>query len=293
MAEANFDPERNRLEFEKFVVREYLRLGSVDEIFKVHNFDLPISYSDCHRLVARWGIVKAAGPNARLSEALAFLTELSEEKIPLEKLYRRMLPSFKTSMSTLHRILTHVRNETIRRVGTALVITPGENPNLVLVGSDVSKPRPELGKLYGSLSLPMGYSSRTETAGVSILRVLQQEVFAERVVNYDFPQDVIPKNPEPFMFLDIVDVRVAVYKLSLPKNLVRPENFSSFKLTDHRYLHSFQLIEGAGYPFRTGIKEIGLGYLEYQKSLGANQNFQTIYAKSFLNLQLAPLELYR
>jgi hypothetical protein len=293
MVENISDPEKKRLEFDKFIVREYLRYGSVDEIFKRHDYNLPISYPDAHRLVRRWGIIKAAGPNARLSEALEFLTILSQERVPLENLYRRMPPSFQTSMSTLHRILSHIRHETIRRVGTALVIAPEGNPNLVLVGNDVSTPRPELGKEYGSISFPMGYSSRVETIRDSILRVLQQEVFTEMAVEKRLPLKIIPDLPQPFMYLDIADVRVAVYHLALPKSLVKLENFSSYKIVDHRYLHIGQLADGKveGYKLRTGLQEIALGYEDYRKNVAAKSAAQPIFAKSFLNLELVLLPL--
>src|SRR3989337_2461017 len=167
--------DRERL-FNKWLISEYLKYGSGDEVYKVNDYDIPISYMGFQRLLDKWGIVKAAGPNTRLTEALIFLEELSLEQIPVERLYRRMPPSFKASMGTMHRILSYIRSETIRRVGTALVMTPSESPNLILVGNDVSAIiRTEVGKPYGSLTFPMGYSKRLEAPETSILRVLHQE----------------------------------------------------------------------------------------------------------------------
>src|SRR3972149_4019713 len=109
MAEIVFSPEKREAEFNRFIVSEYLRYGSVDEVFKHNDYKLPISYPGVQRLLDKWGIVKAAGPNTRLSGPPAFLSQLSNEKVPLETLYRNMPPSFKTSMGRLHRILTTVR----------------------------------------------------------------------------------------------------------------------------------------------------------------------------------------
>jgi len=230
MLEAETSFENKEEEFNRSIVAEYLKYGSVDELFRENDYNLPISYPGVQRLLDKWGIVKAAGPNTRLSEALAFLSSLSKEKIPLETLYRNMPPSFRTSMGTLHRILSYVRKGTIRRVGTALVISPNNNPNLVLVANDVSTPRLEVGKPYGAISLPMGYSSRTENKETSILRVLQQEVFTRQAIDRTLPFDEVVNGSEPFMYMDIADVRVAIYNLILPDWLSGKENFSSFKL---------------------------------------------------------------
>ena len=286
MSEGIFDPEKKRQEFDKFIVKEYLRLGSIDEVFRVHGYNLPISYAEAHRLVKRWGIIKAAGPNARLSEVLGFLTVLSQEKIPLERLYRQMPLSFKTSISTLHRVLTFVRKETIRRVGTALVISPEDDGNQILVGRDISTPRPELGKPYGSLSLPMGYSSRTESAKTSILRVLQQEVFSQNAISQNMP-NVIPDYPKPFMYFDIVDVRVAVYHVILPKELSQWEKFSSYKVAGHSFVSAYDLSQGNLQGLRMGIAEIGSGYVNYRRNLEVGPLRIPVIEKSHLNRDLA------
>lgn len=283
-----FSPEEREIRFERFIITEYLKYGSVDELFKAHDYELPISYPGVHRLLDKWGIVKAAGPNTRLSEALCFLSLLSSERIPLERLYRDMPPSFKTSMCTLHRILSCIRKKTIRRVGTALVLTPKESPNLILVGNDVSIPRLEVGKPFGSLSLPMGYSKRTENAEISILRVMQQEVFTREAVERSLDFEGLIKNPKPFMYLDIADVRVGVYHFALPENLAEGR-FSSFKLSNHRYLHLSEIVSATQkMNFRAGIKEIGLGYQDHLlKRHSGVLSVKPILETAFLNKELA------
>jgi len=290
MVEKLVNQEGREEELNKTWVGEYLRWGSVDEVFRRNKYNLPISYPGFQRLLGKWGIVKAAGPNTRLSEALAFFTRLTNEKIPLERLYKDMPPSFRTSMGTLHRILSYVRSETIRRVGTALVITPEERPQIILAGNDVSTPRLDVGKPFGSISLPMGYSRRTESHETSILRVLQQEVFTKQAINKNLPLGELVNEPKPFMFVDIADVRVAVYHLSLPARLSGPSNFSSFKITNHRFIHLSQIVKGqANEPFRVGIKEIGLGYQKFLEEPAQDFTLNPIFTKSLLNLTLLEL----
>jgi len=281
--------ERERL-FNRWLISEYLKYGSVDEVYKVNDYDIPISYMGFQRLLDKWGIVKAAGPNTRLTEALVFLEELSLEKIPLERLYKRMPPNFKASMATMHRILSHVRKETIRRVGTALVVTPFNNPSLVLVGNDVSPiVRTDVGKPFGSITLPMGYSKRTEDHKTSLLRVLQQEVFSlPTIEGADTAADVIPTLPKPFMYLDIADVRVAVYGLTLPAELSDAKSFTSFKIENHRFMHLGEMIDER-HNFRTGIKEIALGYQRYLENREVSS--RPIFARSLLNQELAKLAI--
>lgn len=285
MTQEQLSPKEKEDAFNRFIITEYLKYGSVDEVFRRNDYNLPISYPGVQRLLNKWGIVKAAGPNTRLSEALAFLNELSKEKIPLETLYRNMPPSFRTSMGTLHRILSHIRAGTIRRVGTALVISPRVNPNLVLLGNDVSIPRLEVGKPFGSISLPMGYSRRTESKETSILRVLQQEVFTNQAIERRLSFAQVVKDPTPFMFIDIADVRVAVYNLFLPDWLSGQENFSSFKIQNHRYLHVSEIAAGRR-NFRTGITEIGIGYRRFLQEERRNFVLEPILEKSALNVEL-------
>lgn len=272
-------------EFFVRLIAEYLKYGSVDKVFKVHNYDLPISYPSFQRLIDRWGIIKAAGPNSILSEALGFLVLLSDRKLPVETLYRHLPPSFKTSLGTVHRILHNIKEGAIRRVGTALVMVSSDSPNMVLIGEDIAPPRLELGKPYGSLSLPMSFSKKDEKPEVSILRVLQHEVFTKDAIEKKTP-NVIPQNPAPFMYLDIADVRVAVYQIELPHRLSQNQAFSSFKLINHRYMHLTQLInQSEELNFRAGIREIAVGYQSFLE----DKSFAPIFEKSRLNLTIRGL----
>src|SRR3989344_8687880 len=83
-------------EFERFIVSEYLRYGSVDEIFRVNRYRaLGVSYPRVFHILKRWGVVRALGrTNTPLTESVEFLVRKIEDGIPLEALYRTMPPSF-------------------------------------------------------------------------------------------------------------------------------------------------------------------------------------------------------
>jgi hypothetical protein len=214
---------------------------------------------------------------------LTFMVLLSDHKIPLERLYKKLPPSFKTSVGTMHRILHNIKEGVVRRVGSALIITSKENKEMILVGDDISTPRLELGKPFGSVSLPMGYSKQDEKPKISIMRILQQEVFTQRAIDKTLSEDIVPNDIKPFMFIDVADVRVAVYHLSLPKGFSETSAFSSFKIENHRYMHYSEGLDAKnGYHLRTGIKEICLGYKNY---LSGKQT-KPLILRSLINLDL-------
>lgn len=253
-------PEVLEREFNRKIIADYLALGSVDAVFKKYNWDLPISYAGFHRLLKKWGVVKSAGPNTKFSETVAFLDMLSADKLPLEKLYKKTPPSFSTSAQTLYRVVSNVKRGLVRRVGTALVITLPENTNNVLIGRDISAPRLDFGKPYGSCSLPMGFSKKNESRQTSIRRVLQREVFSQRTIDQNFPEEVIPHNPSPFMHLLIADVAVAVYHLQIPNETL--ETVSSQVLDELQLMSVDEVLQQSknSIYFRSGVGEIVNAY---------------------------------
>ena len=277
----------NEKKFNEFLVSEYLKYGSVDEVLRKHRFAIPISYAGYQRVLDKWGVVKAAGPNNKLTEALEFLSILARENLPFEKIYKNIPPSFQTSAVSLYRILGYVKEGITRRVGTALVVTPYNLRDKVLIAKDVSTPRIELGKYYGSMSLPMGYSRKRDSRKINIRRVLQQEVFSKKVLEKVFPEEVIPENPVPFMYLDIADVRVSVYYIELPKSLSSARNFSSYKLKDFSFIGVDKITDGKMENLRAGVKEAVAGYRKYLEFLDRKLVVNPLQAKSYLNNLLA------
>lgn len=286
MLDKNLSPEVRERKFNEFLVSEYLKYGTVDEVFRRNNHDIPISYAQFQRVLDKWGIVKAAGPNSKLAEILGFLTKLAEENIPLEVLYRKMPPSFRTSAATMYRILGYVKEGITRRIATGLIITSAGNKKKVLVGNDVSTPRLELGKPYGSVSIPMGFSRKRDPREDTILRLLQQEIFTQKAVKQDMP-DIIPERPKPFMFLDIADVRVEIFHLKLPKKISEIRNFSSYKLQNFRFIDANKVIKSKRGIFRIGVVEAVRGYEKYLKLKKRNLTINPLQYKSRLNYYLS------
>jgi len=229
-------PTGSEKKFNEFLVTEYLKTGSVDEVLKKYKFNLPISYAGYQRVLDRWGIVKAAGPNNTLGEAFNFLTKIAYDNIPFERLYKRMPSSFRTSAATLYRILSYVKEGVTRRSATGLIITPKGKKNKVLLAKDMSIPRMDLGKRHGSITIPMGFSRRRDPREDAVKRILQQEVFTKLVISKKFPKKLTDTFIKPFLYLDIADVRVEIYHLELPQKLSKVNNFSSFKLKNYKYV---------------------------------------------------------
>jgi hypothetical protein len=276
-------------DFNRWLVEEYFKYGSVDEVFRKHKFDIPISYAQFQRILDKWGIVKTAGPNSKLTEAIEFLTHLGKENIPFETLYKKMPPSFQTSASTLYRILGYVKEGITRRAGTALIITPYNNDEKILLARDLSAPRIELGKRYGALSIPMGYSRKRDTRKTNIVRILQQEVFVKKVIKKEFPTEVLPEFPQPFMFLDIADIRVAVCHIQLSKELSSVRNFSSYKLKDFKFYKADEILRNKNLNLRAGVVGAMKGYLRYLKLVERNLTVNPLQNISDLNTELAGL----
>lgn len=260
--------------FYKDIIKLYLKYGSVDKVFSATHYDLPISYPGMHHLIKRWGIVKSVGPNSKLSEALTFLTLLTESKMPLEALYKKLPPSFKTSLSTMHRIAHNVKEGVVRRHGTALVVTSKLNEEHVLVGEDLG---------HRAITLPMTYSSTKEETETSILRVLQQEVFSELAVEKVDLAKLIPQNLTSFMNLVIADIQVSVYKIELDLQFLEKNKFSSYKVQDLRFLPVHNILHTIyDIPIRPGVVDIVNGYQRH-----SNGELVNINQISNLNLALA------
>ena len=282
--------------FNQWLVREYFMCGSVEEVLRKYSYGLPISYANYQRILNKWGVVKVAGPNSKISEILDFLTSLVEKNVPFEYLYKKMPPSFKTSAATIYRILSYIKEGVTRRIATGLIITPGTSVKRILIGEDVSKPRIELGKPFGSISIPMGFSKKTDAREDAILRVLQQEVFTELAIERKLP-NIIGVRPKPFMFLDIADVRVEIFHIPLPKKLSGTQNFFSYKLKNYNFLpvDDTKILEKARSGFRVGVLEAIEGYKKYLELKKRNLVFNPLQARSHLNYFLAevPLDPFR
>ncbi len=269
-------------EFESKLISEYLKHGSIEQVFKVHHFDLPVSFATYHRILNKFQVVKSAGPNSKLSESLHILSLINNYKLPLEKIYHKHAPnSLKVSTNTLHRILHNVRLGVTRRCGAALLISKESEPNKYLVGKDISLGNNLLGN-SGDISLPMSHTRMQDSHYTSVLRVLEQEVFANQTISATFPHHLIDKGISPAFFINIADIKVGVFRLVLPDT---DFDFSSFRLINHQFLNKDDLFSQS---LRPGVGDI----IEYFESntykyltkdtpvINSQLNLSLAYAKS-------------
>lgn len=282
-------PRGNEKKFNKWLVEQYFKYGSVEEVLRKHRYGLPISHAGYHRVLDRWGIVKTAGPNSKLTDILNFMVRMAEEKIPLERLYKKMPPSFKPSAVTLYRVLAYIKEGLTRRVGTAVILTPAGNDKKILIARDISTPRNRLGKIFGTKTIPMGFSKINEIRKDAVTRILQQEVFTRQSIDEKFPHNVAPEKLKPFLFLDIADVRVEVFHIKLPKKLASVRSFSSYKLEKYKFVEISQLLSNKSKrgKYRVGVIDALDCYKHYLDLKARNIKTNPLQKKASLNYTLA------
>ncbi|MFC1649214.1 hypothetical protein ACFL2C_00690 [Patescibacteria group bacterium] len=250
----------SELKYHKQLVKLYLKHGSLDEVFKSEGSDLPFSYPHAHRILNDWGVVKSVGrQRTGLAETIYFFDRLAKEKIPIEKLKRSMPHRFHASASSLHRAYRHIRNGLTQREATAILMLLDSK---VLVGNDLTSSRLHYGKIKGSKTIPVSFSSKHENPYVSLLRTLQQEVFSAEVVEKKSIQGFIPKTPKPFLLIDIADVRCRVYYLRTSAAKLKKFKLKSYKLENLRFVPMSKVPKKnySNTSWRPGIPEIIIYY---------------------------------
>ncbi len=264
-------PKTRPTQFEQNLLELYLKLGSIEAVFKFKKYNLPISFAGYARLLKKYQIVTTAGPNSHLSESLYFFSLLKTYKKSLEEIYRKYLPiKINVSLNTLYRVLRLIRLGVTRRHATIILITQNGEDNKYLVGEDVSLSKNTFGQ-KGDWSLPTGFTREQDSDYVSILRVLQREVFTKHATENSFPWNVLNQPLKPLFAFKLVDIKVHVYHLRISR---KTSKFFSFKLQNHKYL---SLNEIRALKTRPGTVEI----LEHFETKAFSQNLT-----SKLNLSL-------
>lgn len=244
---------------DQWYIAQYLKHGSVEEVYKAHRWDIRIPIASYHRLVKRFGIVKSSGRReVSLSEMLYFFAHKAlTPSVGIETLYSQMPPSFQTSLATLHRIYKSIVNKKPTRVATALFIYDGGNQKQILLGEENITAR-RFGRTRGDLSVPMCFAQDGESNDLSVLRVLQQEVLAPMAIQQTIPEF---SNLIPFAYFDILDVRVALYELSLPRGVT----LGSYKLTNLHFENTSKIFNNER-AIRTGVKQMIEAYKQYKSA---------------------------
>lgn len=237
---------QHRMNFEQQLISDYLRLESIEAVFKERKYNLPISFAGFARLLSKNKVVTTAGPNSHLSETLFLLSILKDCGGSLSQLSKKI--NLTISTKTLHRILHAVRMGVTRRFGAALLLEDSRYPGKFLLGKDASL-RKKFGE-KGDWSLPMSHTREQDSHYASILRVLQREVFAEQTAYGEFPFDILNQSLSPVFSIDIADIKVYVYYLKYDFSNLK---FSSFKLSEHEFFDVFEL---ENMKMRSGVLEI-------------------------------------
>ncbi|KKQ01559.1 MAG: hypothetical protein US11_C0006G0001 [Candidatus Roizmanbacteria bacterium GW2011_GWA2_36_23] len=256
--------KRNEYEMNhiKQLINFYLKYGSVEEAMKRESERVFVSQASYHRILDQFGIVKSAGRYDPFHETISFLMRMTLEKIPHAYLYNEMPYDFENSFLNLNLVIRAVRKGLVTKTGAALVITPEGSNNSVLIGEEISS-RSAYKKKVGDMTVPMGFAKQGEPLYFSLLRLLQQEVSNPLAVNGqlapygEIAQRIIEHEPNPFMYLDIADVRVAVCHLVLPEELCNANIISSHRLLNHRFMSGSTIAGNSDNPrIRAGIPEI-------------------------------------
>jgi hypothetical protein len=238
----------------EWYLEEYLKYGSVEEVFKANRYQVYLSPASYHRLVNKYGIVKGNGRReVSLSEVLHFFAHKALlPTVGIETLYYDMPPSFQTSLASLHRIYQRVIHSDPQRFATALVLYEPTSKR-ALFGHEV-RTQALQGKFRGNMSLPMTFCGRDEDSSLSILRVLQQEVFSREAIGGKMPVSILTDSP--FMKIAILDVEVRVYALEVENEVL--DQCNSYKLDNYEILNADELTN-VGHV-RSGMKEIMQGF---------------------------------
>lgn len=242
---------------DEWLIDRFFKFGSIDSALWDNGSPIPFSYMSYYRKLSEAGIIRSAGRQTSLTEALHFFRlKQMEPGMPLESIYKELPPSFKTSINTLHRIYNRIEKSIPGRFATALVISHEDDLSKILVGSELSSNR-LYGKSIGDISIPMTFSHLKDTKRESVVRVLQQEVFTNEAVDGKFSNDIYTDSllqtiSGPYLHFRILDVEVACYKLVLPANFA---NFSSYKLSN-LHMENVENILNEEIKFRIGVSQI-------------------------------------
>lgn len=240
----------------------YFQYGSAEKVlshFLLKGESLPISIAGYHRLINKLGIIKSVGrKETKFNEALYFFAHKAlEPALPLAKIYRDYMPlQFDTSLVSLHRIYNNVLGGDISKHAVALIISKDYSDKFLIADETTSSIR--YGKYAGDATIPMTYAKANESTEVSLLRLLQQEVFTSLAIEGKLSkQSTLAKNlinKSVFQTnFDILNVRIAVYKLLLPSD--SQMTFSSHKLSNHRFINLDEMAN-SNLAFRWGVEEI-------------------------------------
>lgn len=277
--EANIDPQK--------LILRYLAVSSIDEANDGLLKSEQVSKNDYKNVLRKWGIVEYVGPEKQYPEIFFLLSELAAKNLSPDKAYAKRPLIFDVSFKTFKNVFENIRKGVILKTATALVLSPENDPNSVIIGEDFSVPREELGKFRGSLTVPECFSKPKEDPRVSILRVFQREVFANLAIEGKFNLGMVSVDQTPIGYVDVADVRVSCYRGTIPNGLMGELSSPTILGLESRRLEDILALKKTRLV-RAGLPET---ITEYQRYLISGSNFEPRIVTSHLNREIAQIPI--
>ncbi|MBI3443319.1 hypothetical protein HY008_01480 [Candidatus Woesebacteria bacterium] len=286
MLERLFDGTKKIINPQELILR-YLASGSIEEA----NQELPqgkqVTEGVYRKVLQDWGIVEYVGPERQYPEILYLLSELATRKVSLGSIYVRRPLIFEVSFKTFKDVVNRIREGTVLRAATALVLSPENDSKSIVVGEDFSVPREELGKLKGAFTVPECFSRPKEDPRASILRVFQREVFANLAAERKFNLGMVLMDRTPIGYVDVADVRVTCYRGTIPNELMGELSSPTILRLGTRRLEDILSLR-KGRLVRAGLPET---ITEYQRFLTSSSNFEPRVVTSQLNSEITQMPI--
>ncbi len=250
----------------------YLQYGSVESVLSEFDYSLPVSVSDYHRLVKKRGMVKGEGrANASLAQTLyVFLNKTLDPNLSIERVYRSIPLSIRTketfpALATIYRVYQAVLEGKTNKQAVGLVISPPQDFRKILL-VDEKITNTQVAKKQGDSTIPVGFTPKNMSADKSILRVMQREFSNELAINgklalderqqlTDFARKIIPSDISPFLTINILDIKLHIFHLVLPLELVGLKSCTSATVENHRFMDTQEILE-SGLSLRPGISDV-------------------------------------
>lgn len=273
------------------LVRFFLKFGSVEGVLNAYE-GIPCSPAHYHRLILRRGLVKSPSgrPPVKMGSASDFFQAMVVEGMTIETFRSKPLEKIRPSESTLYRIIKSVRSNKCNYYATGLLVHPPNRDDLVLTGMDDCLNSLDLDHNF---TIPLTYSSQKEDPYLSVLRTVQQELLCDLAVSGELAvgsplTHTIIGIPRPCFRIQVLDVCVTLYELTLSTDLVDRVSSERLRDLDFESIHSIATSDPISSTYRAGIVEAAQNYLTLRNKDTIRQYAQLIH-QSCLNQYLIAL----
>jgi hypothetical protein len=270
---------------ERDLLKCFLKFGSVESVLSAYpDLNQHLSIATYQRLIDDRGVVKSpeGRPPVNFGALAEFFQTMIEEETTIRYLNKYPADGFNYSESTLFRVIKRIRNSDPKQVGTAIIAHYPGKPNMVLIGRDTCINSVDFNH---NCTIPVTYSSRSESKYKSFMRVVQQEIASsltiEGKLNINYPNimKMVGGHIIPHFFLDVLDVRIGVCVWELPWDILTA--LSSERL-DSMHFENIDTIANANpitSRYRAGVVDAVRLYQEKKLLLPQPMLFQSAVNK--------------